>query len=101
MLLETCNSGFEFTGLNTCPDGTTCQQFWQIFNNNAAIFCGQIWDYSYTVVPDSQPCMKIWFNGSNPNDAVASYYAKQNGAEIETFNVFLLLFASIIKISIF
>lgn len=40
----------------------------------------QVWDDSWKVTPDSQHCMRMWFDGSrgNPNDAVAAWKIRQS-----------------------
>ncbi|KAK3610140.1 hypothetical protein CHS0354_039921 [Potamilus streckersoni] len=58
---------------------TSCKTFQEIFKD-AGTFCNKIWDYTWQVVPDSQPCMRVQFNSSsNPNDAVARWKANQLG----------------------
>jgi hypothetical protein len=36
-------------------------------------FCERVWDHSWKYTPDTEHCMRLWFNGSagNPNDVVA------------------------------
>ncbi|XP_045206368.2 folate receptor alpha-like [Mercenaria mercenaria] len=97
--LDNWGKGFNWTtGVNTCPVGTTCQLFSQMFKNNATAFCNQIWDYSWKVVPDTRPCMKINFTGTNPNDAVAEYYANINATGKNTIKHFLLLAALLMSV---
>lgn len=70
--------GFNYTtGINTCPTGTTCRPFQEVWTN-ATTFCSEVWNYSWKVVPDSEPCLSINFTGKNPNDAVAKYYYERN-----------------------
>ena len=67
---------FLFLGTSKCPTGSVCKKFSEHFVT-ANRFCKQIWDGSFTVVPDEKPCMKIWFTGPNPNDEVAKWRAEQ------------------------
>lgn len=41
--------------------------------SSASEFCEMVWDFTWKVVEDSEPCFQIWFDHSkgNPNDAVA------------------------------
>ncbi|XP_053380334.1 folate receptor beta-like [Mercenaria mercenaria] len=75
---DTWGKGFNYsTGINTCPNGKICRPFAEIYENDATTFCEKIWYYSWKVVPDDQPCMKIDFTGKNPNDDVTKFYAGQ------------------------
>ena len=60
-----------FAGENVCPTGSTCQTYETVFGN-ATHMCEVIWNRSYTVVPDSESCMVLWFDGTqrNPNEEV-------------------------------
>ncbi|CAB3385638.1 Hypothetical predicted protein [Cloeon dipterum] len=61
------------SGKNYCPATSTgCKKFKNIWEK-ASDFCEEVWDHSWKVVPDSENCMRLWFNGNlgNPNDHVA------------------------------
>ncbi|WAQ93687.1 FOLR2-like protein [Mya arenaria] len=74
--------GFNYsTGVNTCPSGTVCRPFHTVWPS-AENFCEHIWDHSFRVVPDDQPCFKIDYTGRNPNDAVANYYFQNHQGNI-------------------
>ncbi|XP_073987680.1 folate receptor gamma-like [Rhodnius prolixus] len=53
-----------------------CKPFKDVFET-AENFCEKIWDHSWSVVDDSEPCMKLSFDSEkgNPNDLVAKKYA--------------------------
>ncbi|KAL3880044.1 hypothetical protein ACJMK2_032316 [Sinanodonta woodiana] len=75
--LNNWGKGFNWiSGTNQCPASAVCRPFTEVFKD-ATTFCNQIWDFAWQVVPDSEPCMKLQFNGSNPNDAVAQQKARQ------------------------
>ncbi|KAK8746277.1 hypothetical protein OTU49_017340 [Cherax quadricarinatus] len=61
---------------NFCPKGSECMTFRKIYGN-ASNFCEKVWDHAWQYTKDSEPCMRLWFNGSvgNPNDAVARHHA--------------------------
>ncbi|XP_054284409.1 folate receptor beta-like [Macrosteles quadrilineatus] len=63
---------------NSCLRQAECRTFRQIFGtpNN---FCQKVWDDSWKVVPDSEACMRLWFDGSdgNPNDNIARDKVRQ------------------------
>lgn len=63
---------------NKCLNGTECKTFQEIFKT-AENFCQMIWDDAWLVKDNSEPCMRLWFDGDagNPNDNVAKYYVKQ------------------------
>lgn len=59
-------------GENECPSDATCDTFEAKFKN-ASNMCETIWNKSYTVVPDTESCMVLWFDpsrGGNPNEKV-------------------------------
>ncbi|XP_059472793.1 folate receptor beta-like [Neocloeon triangulifer] len=59
------------SGKNNCPlTSPGCKKFKHIWET-AKDFCEEIWDHSWEVVPDNQNCMRLWFEGENPNDHVA------------------------------
>ncbi|ESO89492.1 hypothetical protein LOTGIDRAFT_218859 [Lottia gigantea] len=66
------------TGVSTCPTNSQCKTFEDIYGS-AAKFCSKVWNYSWKMVPDSEPCIHMWFDSSkgNPNDAVALQHAKK------------------------
>ncbi|KAK6165764.1 hypothetical protein SNE40_022624 [Patella caerulea] len=71
--------GFNWTtGQNTCPSWSTCKKFSEIYTSSSN-FCETVWNYSWKVVPETEPCMHIWFDGStgNPNDKIALEKAKE------------------------
>lgn len=76
--LPNWSKGFNWTtGTNVCPTGSVHKTFNKMFGN-ATNFCEQVWNYSWKVVADTEPCMKIWFNGTtNPNDEIARMKAMQ------------------------
>lgn len=87
--------GFNWTtGTTTCPTGTSCQKFEHVFHN-AIDFCESVWDNSWKVVSDKEPCMVLWFHGNkdNPNDAVSKQTAFQyvNNSVVNALNVFLYI----------
>lgn len=89
-----------FSGVNVCPTGSVNKTFKETFGN-AKTFCEQVWNYSWKVVPDSKPCMKIWFTGSNPNDEIAKMKAMTMVSASTCYNytnavVFLLFLISLI-----
>ena len=49
-------------GKNTCPQDAECKKFSEIFTSSTQ-FCQEVWDGSWSVVPDDKPCMKLWFDG--------------------------------------
>ncbi|XP_018904498.2 folate receptor beta isoform X1 [Bemisia tabaci] len=70
-------NGFQWKNhTNYCKESSTCRTFEEVYNNNAKNFCEKVWDYSWKVLSDDQPCMRMWFNNSmdNPNDRVAWNY---------------------------
>ncbi|XP_052807187.1 folate receptor beta-like [Mya arenaria] len=80
--LDNWSKGFNYsTGVNTCPTGKVCRPFHTVWPT-ASAFCEQVWGHSFKVVPDNQPCFKLDFTGSNPNDVVASYYFRQHQGSI-------------------
>ena len=84
-----------FPGTNTCPAGSQCRPFHQVYPN-ANAFCEQVWGHAWKVVPDSEPCMYTWFDPKhgNPNDKVALKQAMQlvNGSELSTQSYAVPLF---------
>ncbi|XP_041358180.1 folate receptor gamma-like isoform X2 [Gigantopelta aegis] len=99
------SSGFNWTtGSNTCPTGSECKPFHEIYPD-ANAFCEQVWGQAWKVVPDNQPCMYTWFDGDrgNPNDKVALERAKHliSGSELSRLSymmqiiLFLVAFISL------
>nr|XP_018907188.1 PREDICTED: folate receptor gamma-like [Bemisia tabaci] len=69
-------------GVNYCREGSQCRTFHEVYGNSTN-FCQKVWDHSWKVTPNDQPCMRMSFNNSmdNPNDRVAWYYVyKANGS---------------------
>lgn len=72
-------------GLNVCKEGSTCDTYENVFRN-ASNFCEMIWDNSFKVVPDDQPCMMFAFkedtktNNQHVAQTVAQSMAKRNAA---------------------
>ncbi|KAF4526727.1 hypothetical protein B566_EDAN015759 [Ephemera danica] len=66
------------SGENRCMENAKCNTFENIFET-ANNFCEQVWDGSWKVVPDTQACMRMWFDPSrgNPNDQVARLRADE------------------------
>lgn len=99
--LDNWGKGFNWSsGVNVCPTGSVNKTFKETFGN-AKTFCEQVWNYSWKVVPDSKPCMKIWFTGSNPNDEIAKMKAMTMVSASTCYNytnavVFLLFLISLI-----
>jgi len=60
--------------VNHCPVGSSCKTFREIYET-AENFCERVWDHSWKVVPDKEPCMRLWFDPSkgNPNEDVAKW----------------------------
>lgn len=54
-------------GFNVCKNISTCDTYENVFRN-ASNFCEMIWDNSFKVVPDDQPCMKFGFS----NDTITN-----------------------------
>ncbi|XP_056298113.1 folate receptor isoform X2 [Pseudoliparis swirei] len=81
----TCKSnwhkGWDWSsGINKCPEGSKCRKWTQVFPTPKAM-CEQIWSRSYVYSPlprSSGRCMRLWFDGPNPNRQVAEFYL--NGA---------------------
>ncbi|XP_066555312.1 folate receptor [Amia ocellicauda] len=99
---ENWHKGWDWSsGINQCPIGTKCQKFTDIFPTPQSM-CEKIWSNSYaytTFKRGSGRCMQMWFNGSNPNKAVAEYYAaKAPSSNLPVFlpllSVLLALFLS-------
>ncbi|KAL5011671.1 hypothetical protein ScPMuIL_010222 [Solemya velum] len=95
----TKNWGKDFsweTGTNKCPLGSSCKKFKDVYNDSIE-FCETIWDYSWKVVPQSEPCMVLWFdkNSENPNDRVAALKVGSGADHIDfshlTYLVLVLL----------
>ncbi|XP_064456697.1 folate receptor beta-like [Ornithodoros turicata] len=82
-------------GNNRCPGTTGCQKFEELYSG-ASDFCSEVWDHSWKVVPDEQPCMRIWFNGSrgNPNEAVAKLYTRSSSAPVSQSLLSTILFST-------
>ncbi|XP_023932227.1 folate receptor alpha-like [Lingula anatina] len=53
-------------GLNICGPGQQCRRYDAIYNSSTN-FCETIWDFSFKVTPDDQPCMKFGFDVNKPN----------------------------------
>ncbi|CAH1799386.1 unnamed protein product [Owenia fusiformis] len=72
--------GFNNTsGMNKCHEGTQCLKYPEYFPTSKS-FCENIWDKSFKVVPDDEPCMHFSYDatsGNNPNRAVAEARAKE------------------------
>ncbi|OQV21560.1 putative Folate receptor gamma [Hypsibius exemplaris] len=58
-------------GKNSCPNGSQCRTFKDIFGTSKR-FCETVFDGSFKYADDTQPCMKLSFDGvnGNPNEAV-------------------------------
>lgn len=62
-------TGFQWKdGQNVCADERNCTTFQEIFKD-AKTFCEKIWDGSYKVVDDGQPCMRF---PTNPQEATSN-----------------------------
>ncbi|XP_075213952.1 folate receptor beta-like [Lycorma delicatula] len=63
---------------NHCPPESKCATFEEVFTN-ATNFCEKVWDHSWQVVDDSEPCMTLRFNetSGNSNVKVAIHRANQ------------------------
>ncbi|GLG95778.1 Folate receptor beta [Gryllus bimaculatus] len=61
--------------LTPCHNQNECKTFADVFKTSKN-FCEKIWDHSWKYTEDTDPCMRIWFDGSkgNPNDRIAQYY---------------------------
>ncbi|CAH1799385.1 unnamed protein product [Owenia fusiformis] len=66
------------SGINRCHDVSQCFKYPEHFTNSQS-FCENIWDNSFKVVPDDEPCMHFSYDatsGNNPNRAVAEARAR-------------------------
>ncbi|KAM5125356.1 folate receptor alpha-like, partial [Mantella aurantiaca] len=83
----TCMENWHFgwnwtTKINRCPAGKPCRKLTAIFPT-AKDFCEKVWSNSYKYTTHKRAsglCMQLWFQGANPNVAVAKYYADRNYA---------------------
>ncbi|XP_041055412.1 folate receptor isoform X4 [Carcharodon carcharias] len=72
------------TGINQCPEKTTCQKFSDVFLTPRDL-CEKLWSNSYKFTEydrGSGKCIALWFNAAsnpNPNEEVAQFYAIQKG----------------------
>ncbi|XP_018430905.1 PREDICTED: folate receptor beta-like [Nanorana parkeri] len=69
-------------GRNKCPVGKPCRKFTEVFPSPKDL-CEKIWSNSYkytTHKRGSGRCMQLWFQGDNPNVAVAKYYADRRSS---------------------
>ncbi|GFO25662.1 folate receptor alpha [Plakobranchus ocellatus] len=70
------------TGINTCPHGSACRKFSEVFQNKASTFCEKVFG-SFKVVPEDPNgggnCFHLWFDPRhpNPNEAVARRRASE------------------------
>lgn len=84
------------SGTNKCLAGNSCKLIKDMYSS-ASEFCEMVWDYSWKVVEDSEPCFQIWFDPSkgNPNDAVALAKVQEmqsSGAEFRQWTTLHIAF---------
>ncbi|CAH1774691.1 unnamed protein product [Owenia fusiformis] len=80
---HTCSDNWYYgfnmsTGMMVCLEESKCDKFDKHFTT-AKMFCEQVWNNAYKVVPDDEPCMQFTYDitsGANPNKAVAEARAK-------------------------
>lgn len=94
-------------GTNHCRPESECRTFSDIFQNSSN-FCERVesiiiyfpqilinkiiffkvWDHSWKYTSNSEPCMRIWFDGNqgNPNENVARWKIQQSN-RAESFSV--------------
>jgi folate receptor len=72
------------SGRQTCPMDASgqpaqCRRFQDVYGGGAQEFCETVWDHSFKVVDDSQPCMRLNFEDSDVtnNAAVAEQRAHE------------------------
>jgi len=87
-------------GFNYCHNVSDCRPMKEIYSG-AQEFCESVWDYSWKYTPESEPCMRIWFNGTNgnPNRKTAKYYADigfTNASPTSYSTNFVLVFISVL-----
>ncbi|XP_076067302.1 folate receptor gamma-like isoform X2 [Oratosquilla oratoria] len=65
-------------GTNKCPVNSSCYTYREIYRT-AQTFCETIWDDAWKYTSNKEPCMRLWFDGSNynPNDNVARIVAER------------------------
>ncbi|KZS06035.1 Folate receptor gamma [Daphnia magna] len=70
-------------GTNRCRPESECRTFSEIFQNSSN-FCERVWDHSWKYTDNSEPCMRIWFDGSqgNPNENVARWKIQQSNSAV-------------------
>ncbi|XP_046438647.1 folate receptor alpha-like [Daphnia pulex] len=73
-------------GTNHCRPESECRTFSDIFQNSSN-FCERVWDHSWKYTNNSEPCMRIWFDGDqgNPNENIARWKIQQSNSA-ETFS---------------
>nr|CAB3246746.1 folate receptor gamma-like [Phallusia mammillata] len=92
------------SGTNVCPADKPCKKFSEIFTS-ATEMCETIYPDDFKVTTNG-PTMVLWFLGdTNPNDAVAAYYATEMnlrcGAGKLIDNIVLTTLMAIISLAFF
>ncbi|KAK6172512.1 hypothetical protein SNE40_016148 [Patella caerulea] len=86
-------TGMDFTDNGyVCPTESTCKPFTEIYGNSTN-FCEVVWDNSYKVVSDREPCMHYWFaeGSDNPNDKITLMKLGINQTTTISTNIAILI----------